>query len=119
MPFIHFSTSKRLDESTKAKLSAKIAECVKLLPGKPANRTMIRIDESCSIYRDGESAECAFIQTTFQNPLVGEDQKNYIEALYVMLKDFLSLEVPQIYCAMVPLETWGSRGTLQLEPYTS
>lgn len=119
MPYIHFSTTKQMDSDTKKKLSVKIAECIKLLPGKPADRAMIRIDSGCDIYRGGEPSQCAFIQTTFQKPLAGSDQKAYTEALYKAFKEVLGLDVPQIYCAMAGLDTWGSRGTLQLEPYSS
>lgn len=119
MPYIHFSTSKDITNAQKKELSAGIAECIKLLPNKPANRTMVRIDSGCDIYRGGEESECAFIQTTFQKPLSKEDQKKYIESVYVLLKKLLNLDIPQVYCAMVELDTWGSRGTLQLEPYTS
>lgn len=112
MPFLHFSTTKQLDAQQKADLSVAIAECVKLLPGKPADRAMIRIDTGCEIYRGGEISECAFLETIFQKPLPLESQKAYVEALYALMKDRLGLEIPQVYFAMVDLDTWGSRGTL-------
>lgn len=112
MPFLHFSTTKKLDAQKKAELAGEIAECVKLLPGKPAHKAMIRIDDGCEIYRDGALAECAFMETIFQKPLLLEDQKAYIEALYEVAKRLLDLDVPQVYFAMVDLDTWGSRGTL-------
>ena len=68
MPFLHFSTTKALTPPQKAALSAGIADCVRLLPGKPADRAMIRIDAGCEIYRGGEIAECAFLETVFQKP---------------------------------------------------
>lgn len=117
MPYIHLSVTQKLGSDKKNGLSGKIAECVKLLPGKPFDRTMIRIDDNCDIYRGGERAECAFMQTMFQKPLAGEEQKQYIEALYALFYIELGLDIPQIYFGMVELDTWGSRGTLQLEPY--
>ena len=47
MPFLHFSTTLQLEAQQKAELSREIAECVKLLPGKPADCAMIRIDAVC------------------------------------------------------------------------
>ena len=73
---------------------------------------MIRIDAGCEIYRGGELAECAFLETVFQKPLPIEAQRAYIEALYALMKEQLGLEIPQVYFAMVDLDTWGSRGTL-------
>lgn len=112
MPFLHFSTTKVMTAEEKAELAADIAECVKLLPGKPADRAMIRIDAGCEIYRNGALAECAFMETVYQKPLPLEAQKAYIEALYALVKRRLNLDVPQAYFAMVDLDTWGSRGTL-------
>jgi len=112
MPFIHFSTTKKLNPSQKALLATGIAECVTLLPGKPPARTMIRIDDGCDIFRGGEVTDCAFMETIFRNPVPHESQKTYIEALYALFQRDLNLEISQVYFAMNSLETWGSRGTL-------
>ena len=112
MPFIHFSTTKQLSPDQKAGLAAQIAERVKLLPDKPPEKTMIRIDTECDIYRNGAIADCAFMQTIFKAPLPVEAQREYIEALYALFKKSLGLDTPQVYFAMVDLDTWGSRGTL-------
>lgn len=112
MPFLHFSTTKAMDAEMKTELSKGIMECVKLLPGKPAERAMIRIDAGCDIFRGGEIAECAFMETLYQKPLPEESCKAYIEALYALMKRELDLDIPQCYFAMVDLDTWGSRGTL-------
>ena len=112
MPFLHFSTTKKLEQTEKAELSSGIMECVKLLPGKPAKRAMIRIDDSCDIFRNGEIQECAFMETVYQKPLPEEACREYIESLYDLMKEKLDLDIPQCYFAMVDLDTWGSRGTL-------
>ncbi|MDD2981277.1 MAG: phenylpyruvate tautomerase MIF-related protein [Hespellia sp.] len=112
MPFLHFSTTKIMSRQKKTALSKGIIECVKLLPGKPAERAMIRIDDNCDIFRGGEIAECAFMETIYQKPLSEEACRAYIEALYDLMKKELELDVPQCYFAMVDLDTWGSRGTL-------
>lgn len=113
MPFLHFSTTKQLDGPQKAELAYEIAECIKRLPGKPADRAMVRIDAGCEIYRNGELAECAFMETIFQKPLPEGAQREYIEALYEVAKRLLGLDAAQAYFAMVDLDTWGSRGTLR------
>lgn len=112
MPFLHFSTTKGMDKVKKAELAFGIMECVKKLPGKPAERAMIRIDDNCDIFRNGEVQDCAFMETVYQKPLPQEACKDYIEALYALVKKELELDIPQCYFAMVDLDTWGSRGTL-------
>ncbi|MDO4566324.1 MAG: phenylpyruvate tautomerase MIF-related protein [Oscillospiraceae bacterium] len=112
MPYLHFKTTLTLSEEEKKRLALSIMECVKLLPGKPAQRAMIHIDDACEIFRDGEFAECAFMETQFQRPIEMNDQKNYIEALYSLFQKQLGLSIPQVYMSMIDLDTWGSRGTL-------
>ena len=112
MPFLHFSTSLKLSKEVKTELSKDIMKCVGIMPGKPMEKTMIRIDDGCDIFRNGEIAECCYMQTTFSKTVAVEDQTAYIEALYKVMKDRLGLDWPQCYFSMVELDRWGSRGTL-------
>ena len=114
MPFVHLSTTKQMTMEQKEALSNEIAKTVTILPGKPYERTMVRIDAGCEIFRAGKLAECAYFQTHFQRPVPIEAQKKYIETLYSLFKEHLGLDVPQIYMSMIDLDTWGSRGTLQM-----
>ena len=113
MPFVHLSTTKTMTMEEKEILADDIAHLVATLPGKPYERTMVRIDASCEIFRAGKLAECAYFQTHFQRPVPMEAQTAYIESLYALFKQRLNLEIPQIYMSMIELDTWGSRGTLQ------
>jgi len=112
MPFIHLSITKELEKEQKCDIADSIAKLVSGIPGKPYERTMVRIDDQCEIYRAGKLAECAYLQTHFQDPVPYEMQKNYIESLYTLFKEKLNMDIPQIYMSMINLETWGSRGTL-------
>lgn len=112
MPFVHLSTTKAIAPKEKAELANEIAKLVSIMPGKPYERTMVRIDAECEIFRAGEPAECAYLQTHFRKPVDIELQKEYIEKTYSLFYDKLGLEIQQIYMSMVALDTWGSRGTL-------
>ena len=113
MPFTHLSTTKLMTMEEKEILADEIAKLVATLPGKPYERTMVRIDAGCEIFRAGKLAECAYFQTHFQRPVPIDAQTAYIENLYTLFKERLGLEIPQIYMSMIDLDTWGSRGTLQ------
>lgn len=112
MPFVHLSTTKKIAPKEKAELANEIAKLVSIMPGKPYDRTMVRVDAECEIYRAGEPAECAYLQTHFRKPVAMELQKEYIEKMYALFYDKLGLETSQIYMSMIVLDTWGSRGTL-------
>ncbi|MEA4895215.1 MAG: phenylpyruvate tautomerase MIF-related protein [Oscillospiraceae bacterium] len=113
MPFVHLSTTKTMTMDEKEILADDIAHLVATLPGKPYERTMVRIDAGCEIFRAGKLAECAYFQTHFQRPVPMEAQTAYIESLYALFNKRLGLDIPQIYMSMIELDTWGSRGTLQ------
>jgi len=113
MPFTHLSTTKSMTMEEKETLADEIAKLVATLPGKPYERTMVRIDAGCEIFRAGKLAECAYFQTHFQRPVPLDAQTSYIENLYELFKERLGLESTQIYMSMIDLDTWGSRGTLQ------
>jgi len=113
MPFTHLSTTKSMTMEEKETIADEIAKLVATLPGKPYERTMVRIDAGCEIFRAGKLAECAYFQTHFQRPVPLDAQTSYIENLYELFKERLGLESTQIYMSMIDLDTWGSRGTLQ------
>ena len=113
MPFTHLSTTKSMTMEEKETIADEIAKLVATLPGKPYERTMVRIDAGCEIFRAGKLAECAYFQTHFQRPVPLDAQTYYIENLYDLFKERLGLESTQIYMSMIDLDTWGSRGTLQ------
>jgi len=113
MPYISFKTTLELDDTEKHVLSSEIMQRVNCLPGKPPERTMVHIEDKCQIFRNGEVAVCAFVETIFQRPIDFTKQKEYIESLYSLFLDRLGLEAHQIYFAMIDLDTWGTRGTLQ------
>ncbi len=117
MPFTHLSTTKILTQAEKETLADEIAKLVATMPGKPYERTMVRIDDGCEIFRAGKPAECAYFQTHFQNPVPIENQTSYIEGLYELFRQRLGLEASQVYMSMIDLDTWGSRGTLQRKKY--
>lgn len=117
MPFVHLSTTKTMTMAEKEVISDEIAKLVATLPGKPYERTMVRIDAGCEIFRAGKQADCAYLQTHFQNPVGIGAQTEYIEALYALFKERLGLEAHQLYMSMIALDTWGTRGTLQSKKY--
>lgn len=117
MPFVHLSTTLSITPEAKADLADAIAHLVATMPGKPYERTMVRIDSECDIYRAGKPAECAYFQTHFQNPVPLEAQTAYVEGMYALFREKLGLEIPQIYMSMIALDTWGTRGTLKPKAY--
>ncbi len=76
MPYIQISLSKKLTDEEKRTLAAGVAALVPMLPGKPGDRAIVQIDDGRSLYRGGEPAACAFMETR----LYGKTPEPYLRA---------------------------------------
>lgn len=112
MPWIHVSTSKELTRDEKKELADEIGYLVEIIAGKFHQKTMIRIDDGCDIYRGGEIAPCAFMETRIMVPNDWGQQVDYVDKLYALFERKLGLDPTQVYFNMVEVPSWGSRGSL-------
>lgn len=112
MPFIHLSITRKLEADEKARLADGIAKLVSLIPGKPYEKTMVRIDDGCEIFRAGKKADCAFMQTQMKKPCDHEKAVEYTEKLYKLFEETLGLPAASVYFNIIETDYWGSRGTL-------
>ncbi|MDR1212545.1 MAG: hypothetical protein LBK54_00330 [Propionibacteriaceae bacterium] len=112
MPWIHLSTTRALTEQAKAELADEIGHLVEIIAGKFHQKTMIRIDDACQIYRGGELAPCAFMETRIMIPNDWDQQVEYVDQLYDLFERKLDLDRNQVYFNMVEGPSWGSRGSL-------
>lgn len=113
MPFIHVSLTQKVSLKKKKELAAGIGKLIEIIPGKKFEKAMVRVDDGCLIYRGGETAECAYVETKLRRPNEIEKQTAYVEKMYELFNEILDLDIPQCYFSMVELDTWGSRGTLK------
>lgn len=112
MPWIHMSTTRTLTPEAKADLADEIGHLVEIIAGKFHQKTMIRIDDGCDIYRGGELVPCAFMETRIMIPNDWDQQVDYVDKLYTLFHEKLDLTPNEVYFNMVEGPSWGSRGTL-------
>lgn len=112
MPFIHLSIAQKLKTDEKAKLADEIAKLVSLVPGKPYEKAMVRIDDGCEIFRAGKKADCAFMETQMKKSPDREALIEYTEKLFKLFEETLGLPAASVYFNIIETEYWGSRGTL-------
>jgi len=112
MPFIHLSITGKLEPDKKAGLADDIAKLVSLIPGKPYEKTMVRIDDGCEIFRAGKPADCAFMETRLKKPCDHEKEVEYTEKLFKLFEEKLGLPAAAVYFTIIETDYWGSRGTL-------
>lgn len=112
MPWIHVSTTQKLTSEAKQELADEIGYLVEIIAGKFHQKTMIRIDDGCDIYRGGQLVPCAFMETRIMIPNDWDQQVEYVGKLYTLFERKLDLTADQVYFNVVEGPSWGSRGSL-------
>ncbi len=112
MPWIHLSTSRTLTPEAKAELADEIGYLVEVIAGKFHQKTMVRIDDGCDIYRGGELVPCAFMETRIMHPNDWQQQVDYVDKLYRLFEEKLDLRPEEVYFNVLEVASWGSRGSL-------
>lgn len=112
MPWIHLSTTQALTPEAKAELADEIGYLVEIIKGKFHQKTMVRIDDDCDIYRGGERVPCAFMETRIMVPNDWDQQVEYVDKCYKLFREKLGLEDWQVYFNVLEIPTFGSRGSL-------
>ena len=113
MPYIQISLSKKLTDEEKRALAAGVAALVPMRPGKPGDRPIVQIDDGCSLYRGGEPAACAFMETRLYGKTPEPYLRAYTEKLFELFEEQLGYGGNQIYFNILELDHWGSKGSLR------
>lgn len=113
MPFVSVSIGKKVAPEQKQELAEQIARLITIIPGKPYEKTMVRIDDDCTIYRAGERTECAFMETRLYKESDLESKVEYTEKLYALFERVLGIPQAQAYFNILELDHWGSRGSFR------
>lgn len=113
MPYIQISLSKKLTDEKKRALAAGVAALVPILPDKPGDRAIVQIDDGRSLYRGGEPADCAFMETRLYGKTPKPYLRAYTEKLFKLFEEQLGYAGNQIYFNILELDHWGSKGTLR------
>lgn len=110
MPFIHVSLSVQISQEKKQILAEQIGHLIAQIPGKTYEKTMIRIDDGCDIYRAGQKADLVFLETRLYQVSEMEDKKQYIKQLFDLVQKELGISKTDAYFNIIELDHWGSRG---------
>ena len=109
MPYVHVSTTKKLDKAQKEALWLKITEIMPILPGKTYANTMIHIDDGCFI-RKGDADECCFIDVRVYKSSPEEAKAAFCKAMFEVLEGFLGIPSENHYMNITEQDRWASHG---------
>ena len=110
MPHISIKVSKPTDSRLRDRLQAEIAGSMELIPGKTAANTVICISDDCTMYRDSQAVEAAYIDVRLYKESPGENKKAFAERLFVIVESVLGIPPSNVQINFVELPCWASNG---------
>ena len=110
MPHIDIRVSKPVDAELRNKLQTEIAGSMELIPGKTAANTVICISDNCTMYRDAQPIEAAFIDIRLYKESPTENKKEFAEHLFSIIESVLNIPLSHVQMNFIKLPCWASNG---------
>lgn len=111
MPFVHITTAKKLDDSTKNKLHEEIIKIMPVLPGKDKDNTLLCIDDGAGMYRGGEPNDGIFAEVRLYKKSPEDAKKEFSQKIHAIFKDVLKIpDNSCVYLNFMEFENWSSNG---------
>ena len=111
MPQVNINVSKPLNNDIKNKLQLEIGNIMEIIPGKNIGNTIICITDCCSVYKNGEAVEGAFIEVRLYKASPEESKKEFAEKMFAIFKDVLGIQPEFIYMNYLELPNWAANGS--------
>jgi len=110
MPHININISKPVAPETKSTLQNEIADIMETIPGKNAGNTLICISDTCTMYRDKQPLEAAYIDVRLYKESPDESKKAFAEKLFDIFESVLKIPPSNVQINFVELPCWASGG---------
>ena len=110
MPHIDIRLSKPVDAKTRDRLQKEIAGNMEIIPGKTAANTVICISDQCTMYRDTQPIESAFVDIRLYKESPAESKKEFAERLFSIFDSILNIPPPNVQMNFIELPCWASNG---------
>ena len=113
MPYIEAKLSIKLDENQKNDLQLKLADAVSVAFSKPKTYIMTNIEDSKSLYMNGNSiGQGAYITVQALGSVAKPSCQNATQVICNMLVNDYGLNGSNIYITYHPVDLWGWNGMM-------
>jgi len=112
MPHLNIMISKPVDAETKDILQKEIANNIDVIPGKNAGNTSICIFESCTMFKNLQPFEAAFVDVRLFKESPMESKKEFSIRLFSIFDSVLKIPQANLQINFVEMPCWGSNGNL-------
>ena len=110
MPLININTTKKLSDSTKNALQTELAENISVFPGKTKEFTTINIIDGCSMYKNGQSLNGAFIEIRIFRNTTEQAKEEFTSRLFDITSRILETQPSEVHINYFEMQEWGVGG---------
>ncbi|MHB8061243.1 MAG: phenylpyruvate tautomerase MIF-related protein [Ruminiclostridium sp.] len=114
MPYIDVNISKKLSDSEKDVLKAKLGELISIIPGKTEESLMIGINDGYTMYFSGQKKEnVAFLNIKLYKPSELEYKKELTKKIFEFFEKEYAIAGENLYMTFDEYDSWATRGVLK------
>jgi len=110
MPQINISVAKKLSDNTKDALQMALADNISILPGKTKEKLAVCIIDDCSMYKNAQPSNGAFIEVRLFRNTTEQAKREFTGLLFDIANRILEIHQDQIYINYIELQDWGAGG---------
>jgi phenylpyruvate tautomerase PptA (4-oxalocrotonate tautomerase family) len=112
MPFINSYLSTSLNEGTKTILKMELGKIIQTIPGKTEAWLMINLSDNQTMYFQGDSKECAYIEVKIYGKADHSYKTLLVKELTECFHNLCSMPKENIYVTVQELKDWSWNGSL-------
>ena len=112
MPYVKFTTTKKLTLHQEVALKETLGKLITLLPNKSEENLMMHIEDNQVMYFKGQEMECMKITIELYKQSELTHKKEFAEKLMKEVETITHIPVDKQYLSILEHENWGRNGQL-------
>lgn len=108
MPFIHISTSKKIEDADQEKLMKEFGKEISILKGKTEKWLMVKIsDEQAMCFQGDSKTPCVMIEVSIYGRFQNQEYQKLTEALTDTVLRITEIPAERIFVKYIETDHWG------------
>jgi hypothetical protein len=107
MPCIAIKTNKEINKETEIFIKKKLAEAIKLIPGKSETWLMCLMEDNCKLWFSGSDSDAAYIEISIFGKAPNAVYDSITPAIMKIMYDELGIPADRIYIKYSETPYWG------------
>lgn len=112
MPFISFTTNRKLTLQQEKKIKDEVGKLISILPNKSEEKLMIHLEDNQIMYFKGQETKCMMIAVHLYKETDLDAKKRFTEELTKAIAEITDIPVESQYVSYSEYQNWGASGKL-------